>query len=347
MPEEKTYAPLHLHTIHSHLDGMIRIPELVSYCKELKLPAVAITDHGVAGSFVESTKAFQDSGIKLIYGFEAYLSNDRFNKSKTEPRYHLVLLAKNQEGLKNILKLTSIGFTEGFYYKPRIDWEVLEKYKDGLICATACAGGPVSQCILREDESEAYFTIDRLKSMFKDDLYLEMQPTREVWQQKINKTMYKVAKETDTQLIITPDSHYLKKEDFNAHEIMLCVQTRATMADPTGEEISVASSEDADEGGSKKKRFSFKVPDYFVYSAEDMYEYFETYHSEVPIDVVHKGLYNTLVIADKCNAQYELGQDLYPSFEVQRNVRKYQEYCEWQRTVRVQDLVTEPAYKLL
>jgi DNA polymerase-3 subunit alpha len=348
MSRQKQYSPLHLHSATgSHLDGMIRIPELVTRCKELSIPAIAVTDHGSMGAIIEATKNFKGSGIKLIYGFEPYLANDRFNKIKTEPRFHLILLAKNQEGLKNLLKLTSIGFSEGFYYKPRLDWEVLEKYSGGLVCSSACAGGPVSQQILRDDESETYFMIDRLKSIFKDDFYLEMQPTREVWQQKINKVMYKVAKETQTPLIITPDSHYLKKEDFNAHELMLCIQTKALISDPTGEEISVASSEDSDEAGSRKKRFSFKVPDYFVYSAEDIYEYFDQYHSEVPTTTVDEALYNTLVIADKCNAEYELGQDLYPSFEVERNVRKYREYCEWQKLIRTKNLISEPAYNLL
>jgi DNA polymerase-3 subunit alpha len=349
MLEETQYAPLHLHSIHSHLDGMIRIPELVTRCKELNIPAVAVTDHGVAGSFVDSAIHFRNSGVKLIYGFEAYMANDRFARTKAEPRYHLVLLAKNQEGLKNILRLTSEGFCSGFYYKPRIDWELLEKYHEGIVCSTACAGGPVAQCILKEDESGAYYVISRLKALFGDDFYLEMQPTREIWQQKINQIMPKLAKETNTKLIITPDSHYLKKEDFSAHEVMLCVQTRGLMTDPTSEEIAVASSEDSDETGtsSKKKRFSFKVPDYFVYSTAEIYEYFDTYHSAVDKNIVTESLYNTLAIADKCNAEYELGQDLYPNFEIDRDVRKYGEYTDWQRGARVDNLISEPAYKLL
>jgi len=346
MNYQNTYVPLHLHSIHSHLDGMIRPAELAVFCKENNIPAVAITDHGTCGSFVESTKVFKNSGVKLIYGFEAYLTNDRFLKDRREPRHHLVLLAKNEVGLRNILKLTSIGYTEGFYYKPRIDWEVLEKYHEGIICSTACAGGPVSQCILRDDESQAYFTVERLKAIFGKDLYLEMQPTREQWQVKINKAMINVSQVTEVPLIITPDSHYLRKEDFHAHEVMLCVQTKATMADPTAEEIAVASSEDSEEAGSRKKRFSFKVPDYFVYTAADMYQYFDEFHPEIPKIEIHQALARTLDIADLCNVEYELGQDLYPNFEIDRNLRKFNQFTEWQKSVKVKDLLTEPAWHL-
>ena len=348
MPYQNTYAPIHTHSAAgSHLDGMIKIPELFQFCKDNSIPAFAITDHGTMAAVAEIAKVSkQFPGVKPIYGFEAYLANDHRIKDKTQPRYHLVLLAKNDIGLKNLLKLTSLGFTEGFYYKPRISFELLEQYNEGVICATACAGGPVSQCILKDDESAAYFMTNRLKAIFGKDLYLEMQPTREVWQQKINKAMINVSQVTGVPLIITPDSHYLRKEDFHAHEVMLCIQTKGVMSDPTGDEIAVASSEDSDETGTKKKRFSFKVPDYFVYTADDIYQYFDEFHSEIPKVEIHNSLSRTLEIADMCNASYELGQDLYPNFEIDRNLRKFKQFTEWQKGVLVKDLLIEPAWNL-
>lgn len=350
MPRQEKYAILHSHSSYSFLDGLSRPSEMPKYCLNNNISSVAITDHGVAASFVESTKVFKDTGVKLIYGFEAYLTNDRFSRDRTRPRHHLVLLAKNQEGLKNILALTSIGFTEGFYYKPCIDLEVLKQHSAGIICSQSCAGGPVAQRILKDDESGAIFEIEQLKSIFKDDFYLEMQPTREDWQIKINEAMAYLSKTTNTPVIITPDSHYIRQEDFEAHEIMLCVQTRGVITDPTGDEIAVGSSEDADEAGSRKKRFSFKVPDYFFHTPETIYQYFEQYHKNVPITVVDEALARTLEIEDKCNAEYELGQNLYPSYEVERNARLFEQYEKWQSNLSFGNLDSEiihtPMYKL-
>ena len=278
------FTHLHVHSHYSLLDGLSKIDEIVMRAKEHGLESIALTDHGNLYGAIEFYKKAKAAGIKPILGVEAYVAlNGRKNKG-TEPdkkRYHLILLAKNLIGWKNLLKLVTFSNLEGFYYKPRIDKELLEKHHEGLICLSACIGGEVGRFIKNGNEEEAEKTAKWYKSIFKDDYYLEIQPHSP----EIHESILKISKKLSIPVVATQDSHYINKDDQTAHEILLAIQTRNPLED--------------------EDRLSLKEFNISMGSPEEMEQLFK----HVP-----EAITNTQLVADKCNVELELGKDKIPEF---------------------------------
>lgn len=290
----KDFVHLHMHTEYSLLDGANRIKELVQKVKELGMKAVAITDHGNMFGVIELYKECKANGIKPILGMEAYVApRSRFEKEgkiDSEPN-HLILLAMNNVGYKNLVKLCSIGYTEGFYYKPRIDLEVLEKYNEGIIVLSACLAGAVPRKILANDIDGARQIILKYKEIFKDRYYLELQDNKLSDQMIVNQHLIRLANELNVPLVATNDCHYLTKDDYYAHEVLLCIQTRKKMTD--------------------EDRMSFEKNEFYVKSKEEMNEAFVNFP---------EALENTVKIADMCNVEIEFGHTILPHIDVGENV---------------------------
>ena len=211
----RPYVPLHLHSEYSLLDGAIRVKELCEFAKENNMPAVAITDHGVMYSAIEFYRVAKETGIKALIGCEFYVHDGDIHEKNAShnPLYHLVLIAKDKTGYMNLVKLVSIAHCEGMYYKPRINFELLEKYHDGLICSSACLGGEVLQNLLNKNYEGAKEAAKKYKDLFGEDYYIELQDHGLEEQKRTNPDLIKIAKELDIKMIITNDSHYLRKED--------------------------------------------------------------------------------------------------------------------------------------
>lgn len=292
------YVHLHNHTHHSLLDGLTKIPDLVNGVKELGMEAVAITDHGTMSGVIELYKAAIEVGIKPILGIEAYVAarsrHDR-DPSKDKVRYHITLLAMNNEGYQNLMQLSTIANLEGMYYKPRIDHEIIEKYSEGLIVLSGCASSEVSMR-LREDDYEGAKEIALwYKSIFGDRYYLEMQdhghpdcPRHWGEQEKANTYLQRMSKEIDVPLVVSNDGHYLTHADQDAHEILLCVGTGAYLSD--------------------EKRMSLKDFDLYVTDPKDL---IARWGKTCPEAVL-----NTKKVADRCDVTLELGRILIPTFPV-------------------------------
>jgi len=286
------FVHLHTHTHYSLLDGLGKIPNLVLRAKELGMDTLAITDHGVMYGAIEFYKECKKQGIKPIIGVEAYISprgmNDREVKLDTSP-YHLVLLAKNDTGYKNLLKLVSAAHLEGYYYKPRVDKDYLRKHADGLIALSACLAGEIPRLILDNQKTKLIETIKDYQSIFgKENFFLEMQYHPEMAEQKkVNKKMIELSQELDVPLVATNDIHYVNFEDKDAHEVLLAVQTGKDYDDDT--------------------RMSLKEFDLSLTSPEDMAKNF----GDSP-----QALENTVKVAEMCNLEIKLGQTIMPKFEV-------------------------------
>ena len=275
-----SFVHLHLHTQYSLLDGAIRIDELVKKAKEYNMPAIAITDHGNMFGAIEMYKECKKNNIKPIIGCEFYVAPrsrlDKDGRIDTEPN-HLILLAMNNTGYKNLVKLCSIGYTEGFYYKPRIDLEVLEKYNEGLICLSACIAGGLSRKILNGDILGAKEMLKKYLEIFgKERYFLELQDNKLREQILVNQKLLEFSKEFGVDVVATNDCHYLNKEDYDFHEVLLCIQTRKTLND--------------------EDRLRFKTNEFYFKSPDEMKEAF----SNVP-----EAIENTLKIADMCNVELE------------------------------------------
>ncbi|MDX1920625.1 MAG: DNA polymerase III subunit alpha, partial [Candidatus Caenarcaniphilales bacterium] len=226
------HVPLHVHTEYSLLDGASRIPELVRRAKEIGMPALGISDHGVMFGCFELFQECKKQGIKPIIGSEIYLINgDHTDKSTRLPLYHLVLLAKNDKGYKNLTEIVSEANVHGFYYKPRISKEYLKQRSEGLICLTACLGGEVPNLLMNGKYEEAKKAALEYKEMFGDDFYLEMQDHGIPEEARVNSQMTKLATEIGCKTVITNDSHYTKKEDAIVHDAILCLQTNKLITD--------------------------------------------------------------------------------------------------------------------
>lgn len=209
---------LHLHSHKSTLDGYATAEQIAKRAKELNQKAVALTNHGNMVDFYEFYKACNKEEVKPILGNEVYITDDRHIKTKGTKHYHLVLLAMNGEGLKNLFKLTTLSHTEGFYGKPRIDWELLEKFNEGLICTSACLASYPARLIAENDYLKAKKVIVKFKKIFGDRFYLELQPNRTPMQKKVNQAYVNWHEEMGIELIATTDAHYLDKEDFLKHQ---------------------------------------------------------------------------------------------------------------------------------
>lgn len=224
------FTHLHVHTEYSLLDGSSKIKEITSRAKELGMDSIAITDHGVMYGVIDFYKAAKEVGIKPIIGCEVYVApGSRFDKQPGESEnryYHLVLLAENNEGYKNLMKIVSRGFTEGFYYKPRVDYEVLEKYHEGIIALSACLAGEVQRYLARGMYETALDAAYKYEKIFgKGNFFLELQDHGIAQQQYVNQQLVKMSAETGMELVATNDIHYTYAEDADAHDILLCIQT--------------------------------------------------------------------------------------------------------------------------
>lgn len=304
------YVPLHLHTEYSLLDGAIRIGDLVKFCAENNMPGVAVTDHGVMygamdlyidadkNNSKEREKAEQDPNYKPklvnpIVGCEFYVHDGDISERNPShnPKYHLVLLVKNNQGYKNIVKLASKAHIEGFYMKPRINWELLEQYHEGLICSSACLGGEVLQNLLKGDYEKAKATAKRFKDLFGEDYYIELQDHGLEEQKRTNPDLIRIAKELDIKMIITNDSHYLKKEDADWHDTLLCMQTKSSKSDTN--------------------RFHFPNNEFYVKTVSELRDSFKWLDSETFDECIK----NTVEISKKCHITVEWKAPL-PDFPV-------------------------------
>ncbi len=286
-----SFVHLHVHTEYSLLDGLNKIKNLVSAVKDMGMNSLAITDHGNMYGAIEFYKACQKAEIKPIIGCETYFApNGRLDKTSSNRRnHHLILLAKDHQGYQNLMKLVSISHLEGFYYKPRIDWEILQKYHQGLICSSACIEGEISQIILDDNYDKAKNRAKDFQDLFGPDYYLEIQrhPNLEN-QDKANEGIIKISRELGIPLIATNDAHYLKKEDAFAQDVLMMINTQTTIND--------------------SKRLSLlNIPDFYVKSPEEMSQQFADYPD---------ALENTQKIADKCQLEIEIGKWYFPKFKL-------------------------------
>lgn len=286
------YVHLHNHTHHSLLDGLQKAPELVARVKELGMEAIAMTDHGTLSGTIEFYKACKAEGIKPVIGMETYVAPRKHtdkDPQKDKARYHLIILAMNQAGYQNLMRLSTIANLDGFYYKARIDHELLEKYNEGLIVLSGCIGGEVGEYFRYDNDAKAREIAAWYKSVFGDRYYLEIQD-HATWddQKKVNKKILQLGKELGIPAVVTCDAHYLKHEDQDAHEILLCVGTSAYLSD--------------------QDRMSLKDVDLFVTDPKAIIKRWGSEHPEV--------ITNSKAIADRCNVELEFGKILIPQFPV-------------------------------
>ena len=294
------FVHLHVHSEYSLLDGMCRIKDLPKRAKELGMKAIALTDHGVMYGAVNFYKECVKEGIKPIIGCEVYVApRTRFDKeSGIDDDYaHLILLAKNKTGYQNLIKLVSMSFTDGYYYKPRIDLEILEQYSEGLICLSACLAGQINQAILKDDMEKAKEIALWHKRVFGEDYYLEIQNNGLPEQVMVNQRLIGLSRELGIPLVATNDAHYLKQEDSYNHEILLCIQTAKKMTD--------------------SDRMRFETNEFYIKTPEEMADYF----SSVP-----EAIENTVKIADKCNFDFEFGVTKLPNYDVPKEFSSHEEY---------------------
>ncbi len=281
------FVHLHLHTEYSLLDGATRIPELVETIARYGMPAVAISDHGVMYGVIEFYNACQNAGIKPIIGCELYLCarpiSDRTKQNQTN--YHLLLLAKDEAGYRNLLKLSTIAHLEGFYYKPRVDKTILRQHAEGLIATSSCLAGEIPDALLKGDYERArQLTQEYLDIFGRENFYIELQDHGLPEQRAVNEGLLKLAEEFRLLLLATNDAHYLNREDAEIHEVLLCVQTNDHIGNP--------------------KRFRFQSYEFYVKSPEEMAQVFREHPS---------ALANTLEVAQRCNLQLEFGRVQLPA----------------------------------
>ncbi|MCC6459161.1 MAG: DNA polymerase III subunit alpha [Saprospiraceae bacterium] len=312
-----SYAHLHCHTQYSLLDGAAPIPALFKKAAADGMKALAITDHGnMFGVFQFVAEAAKHEGVKPIVGCEFYVVNDRhrrtFTKEDRDKRYHQLFLAKNAEGYKNLVKLCSLGYMEGLYGKyPRIDKELILQYHEGLIATTCCIGAMVPQAILRRDEDEARKEFEWWYNLFGEDYYIEIQRHHMEEQDKVNAVLLRWAKEYNVKVICTNDSHYVDQKDFNAHDILLCINTGEKQATPAIREF-------AEEGTVMKGgRFAFWNDQFYFKTQAEMGKLFQ----DVPF-----ALDNTMEIVDKCE-HLKLKKDiLLPNFVIPQEFNTQDDY---------------------
>jgi DNA-directed DNA polymerase III PolC len=292
--EEQKFVALHNHTAKgSLLDSMVRVEELTKKAKELGMKSVAISDHGTLHSMVDFYKSALNEGIKPIFAVEMYMVEDIKVKDKNEKKRHLLLIAKNEKGFKNLFKLITIG-NEHFYKKPQIDFETLLKYKEGLIVGSACIGGKIPQLALKKDFQNMMNEIIKYKKAFGEDFYLEIMANKLKEQLYVNKVLVKASEKTGVKLIATNDIHYLNKEDFETHDIMLAIQTKAKLTD--------------------ENRFRFEANEFYLKDYEEMKA--DLFNGDKSYDkYAEKALKNTIEVADKVEEfELKLGETNFPDY---------------------------------
>ena len=284
------FVHLHIHSEFSLLDGANRIKDLPVRAKELGMNSIAITDHGVMYGAIDFYKACKKEGVKPIIGCEVYVApRSRLQKEPgiDNKYYHLILLAKNNQGYKNLSKLVSLSFIDGYYYKPRIDHEILEQYSEGLVCLSACLAGEVNQALLNGQTEKAEEVALWHKKVFGEDYYIEIQNNGIREQVLANQKLIQLARKLDIPLVATNDAHYLKREDAYNHEVLLCIQTGKRMSD--------------------EDRMKFDTDELYVKSPEEMLDYFSAFPDAIE---------NTVKIAEKCNVEFEFGHTILPNYDV-------------------------------
>jgi len=295
---QKPFVHLHVHSEYSLLDGSAKIKELISRTKEMGMNSLAITDHGVMYGVIDFYKAAKSAGIKPILGCEVYVApSSRFVKERhNDGNYnHLVLLAENEEGYRNLIKLVSLGFTEGYYYKPRVDMELLRLYNKGLIVLSACLGGAIPQALLKNYEAGKKLAVEYNEIFGQDNFYLELQDYGEQEQTTINAMLIRLSQETGIPLVATNDIHYTNQSDSKAHDVLLCIQTGKTVLD---------------EG-----RMRFISDQFYLKSPEEMYALFESQ--------AKSALENTQKIADRCNIEIEFNNYKLPVFPIPEGITAF------------------------
>ena len=281
-----SFTHLHVHTEYSLLDGAARISELVERVKELGMSSAAITDHGNMYGVIEFYKKCTASGIKPIIGMEAYVAPKTIaDKTGMRENAHLILLCKNETGYRNLIKLSSIAFVDGFYYRPRIDYDLLEQHSEGLICLSACLAGDIPSHLLLNQYDEAKALALRLKGVFGDDFYIELQNHGIPEQLVVLPRLAKLAEELGIKTVATNDVHYVKKEDAEAQDVLLCVQTGRFV--------------------DEENRMRMQTEEFYVKSEAEMLERMHGYEQAV---------YNTAEVAEKCDLKIEFGKRHLPGF---------------------------------
>ncbi|MFH1995458.1 MAG: DNA polymerase III subunit alpha [Candidatus Omnitrophota bacterium] len=293
------FVHLHVHTQFSLLDGACHVERLLKKAVEYKMPACAITDHGNMFGAIEFYNNAMKHGVKPIIGSEVYIASDsRFDKTShgiQEAAFHLILLAKNMTGYKNLMKLISIGYLEGFYYRPRIDKEVLAKHQDGLICLSACLKGELPHLIRTNQPEQALKVADEYKNMFgKGNYFFEIQDNGIPEQEKVNECLITMSKELSVPLVATNDVHYIAKEHAQAHEALLCIQTQTTLDDPN--------------------RFRMSSDEFYFKTKEEIARSFGT--------VAPEALKNTLEITERCNLELDFKTSNLPNYKLPEGMSK-------------------------
>ncbi len=290
------FTHLHVHTEYSLLDGFSRIKDLVLRAKELGMKNLAITDHGVMFGVIDFYKQCIAEGIKPIIGCEVYTaSRSLYDKESKQDSHsgHLVLLAKNNKGYKNLMKVVSKGYIDGFYYKPRIDVEFLNEHKEGIICLSACLAGDIPRAITSNNIQRAKDLIYTYKEIFGEDFYLEMQNHNMTEQIKVNEALIHLSRETDVPLVATNDIHYVRKEDAKSQDILLCIQTASNVSDVD--------------------RMKFPSDEFYLKSQDEMFNLFK----HIP-----QAINNSNVIADKCNVTIDFDTTHLPKYPLKENVNE-------------------------
>ncbi|MFZ7132193.1 MAG: DNA polymerase III subunit alpha [Eubacteriales bacterium] len=290
------FTHLHIHTEYSLLDGFSRIESLISRAKELGMTSLAITDHGVMFGVIEFYKTCIKYDIKPILGCEVYMAprslRDRDSKMDTSPG-HLVLLAQNNIGYKNLMKIVSTGFIDGFYYKPRIDRKYLKEHSDGLICLSACIAGDIPRAILKNDIEQAKKLIIEYQSIFKDNFYLELQDHKIEEQLKVNSQLIRLGQELGVPLVATNDVHYINRDDAQSHDILLCIQTATNVDDV--------------------ERMKFPNDEFYLKSYQEM---------DILFKHIPEALENSNIIAEKCDVTLDFNSIHLPKYPLPENIHE-------------------------
>jgi DNA polymerase-3 subunit alpha len=333
MTEEK-FVHLHNHSYFSLLDGLSSTEDLVECASDLGYKSLALTDHGSCAGLFQFQKACEKKGIKPILGMEAYVTDDHSIAEKIEVEgqkrspamYHLVLLAKNKVGYKNLIFLSSFGYIHGFYYRPRIDFDILKEHSEGLIVTSACAAGEISPWLEKDREDKAEEVANRYREVFGDDFYIEIMShsykgdkTQEEREKKLASRLYKLSKKLGIKAICTQDTHYARKEDWEAHDVLLSIQTLDTIKNPN--------------------RMTFSSDDFYLKPYEQMAELYK----KAP-----ELLSNTVEIADKIETGLiEASEDLLPNFELPDGFKKEEDYLKElvKNGMKEKGLINKPEYR--
>jgi DNA polymerase III subunit alpha len=281
-----SFVHLHVHSEYSILDGACRIPSLVEKAARLEMPAVSLTDHGSLAGAVELYREARSTGVKPIIGCEVYVADDRH--AQTKGYAHLTLLAESNEGYANLIKLSSLGYLEGYYYKPRVDWELLGRHASGIVALSGCLSGRVSRALSEGRGQDAREDLDRLVQIFgRESTYVEIQNAGLAEQAQVNPELIAIADETRLPLVATGDVHYLDADDAFAHEALLCIQSGDTLKNPS--------------------HWKFDTNEFFFKTPEEMAGDFPG---------LEHAMARTLEVAERCNVELELGRILLPTFPV-------------------------------